>query len=78
MMMCITVGAMIGGMITPAGSSMNLICLDMLERYTGQTVRFIDWIKIGLPLAVIMVFIAFFIITAVFPPKEPNEDEMNA
>lgn len=78
MMMCITVGAMIGGMMTPAGSSMNLICLDMLERYTGQTVRFIYWIKIGLPLAVIMVVIAFLIITAVFPPKEPNEYEMNA
>ncbi|MGN0638769.1 MAG: SLC13 family permease [Huintestinicola sp.] len=78
MMMCITVGAMVGGMMTPAGSSMNLICLDMLERYTGGTVRFIDWIKIGLPLAVIMVIIAFFIITAVFPPKEPTEDEMSA
>ncbi|MGN0643297.1 MAG: SLC13 family permease [Huintestinicola sp.] len=78
MMMCITVGAMIGGMITPAGSSMNLICIDMLERYTGQTVRFIDWIKIGLPLALVMVTAAFFIITAVFPPEEPCENEMRA
>lgn len=77
-MMCITVAAMEGGMITPAGSSMNLICLDMLERYTDKTIRFIDWMKIGMPLAFLMVVISFLIISAVYPPEEPEKDEMKA
>lgn len=76
MMICLTVSALIGGMITPAGSSMNLICLDMLETYAGINMRFIDWIMIGLPLALMMLAIAFFIITAVFPPVPPKPEEM--
>ena len=74
---CITVSALIGGMITPAGSSMNLICVDMLETYAGVQVRFIDWVIIGLPLAFVMIIAAFFIITTVYPPAEPAEEEMS-
>lgn len=77
MMICLTVSTMIGGMITPAGSSMNLICLDMLEKYAGESVRFIDWIIIGLPMAAIMLIAAFFVITRVYPPEELTEDELN-
>lgn len=76
MMICLTVSALIGGMITPAGSSMNLICIDMLEKYAGVRVRFIDWMIAGLPLALVMLIIAFLIITRVYPPAEPAEEEM--
>ncbi|MCM1184484.1 MAG: SLC13 family permease [Roseburia sp.] len=76
MMICLTVSALIGGMITPAGSSMNLICMDMLESYAGVRVRFIDWIGMGLPLAVVMLVIAFVIITRVYPPAEPDKEEL--
>ena len=76
MMMCMVVAAMIGGMITPAGSSMNLICVDMLERYAGYRVRFVDWVAAGLPLAVIMLVAAFIIITTVYPPAKLSEEEM--
>lgn len=76
MMICLTVSALIGGMITPAGSSMNLICMDMLENYAGIRVRFIDWIGMGLPLAIVMLVIAFFVITKVYPPANPDREEM--
>lgn len=76
MMICLAVSALTGGMITPAGSSMNLICLDMLERYAGVNVRFIDWIMVGFPLALVMLVIEFLIITAVHRPAEPSTEEM--
>lgn len=76
MMICLAVAALTGGMITPAGSSMNLICLDMLERYAGVGVRFIDWIMVGMPLAAVMLVIEFFVITTVHKPAEPQTDEM--
>lgn len=75
MMICLTVAVLIGGMMTPAGSSMNLICLDMLQRYAGTTVRFIDWMKIGCPLACLMLVIAYLIITAVYRREELSNEE---
>ena len=72
----LVVAAMSGGMITPAGSSVNLISIDMLKNYTGNGIRFIDWMKVGLPLAVVVLIIAFLIITLVFPPVEPGEAEL--
>lgn len=78
MMICLTVSALIGGMITPAGSSMNLICLDMLERYAKETVRFIDWMIVGFPLAMIILMAAYFVITRVYPPEEPDQTEMSS
>lgn len=76
MMICLAVSALTGGMITPAGSSMNLICLDMLERYAGVGIRFVDWILVGLPLALVMLVIEFFVITLVHRPAEPSAGEM--
>lgn len=77
-MICLAVAALTGGMITPAGSSMNLICMDMLERYAGIRVRFIDWMLVGMPLAFLMLLIEFAVITAVHRPAEPSCGELRA
>ena len=76
MYIALVVAAMSGGMITPAGSSVNLISIDLLKKYTGGGIRFIDWMKVGMPLAVMVLFIAYFIITAVFKPVDPTENEL--
>lgn len=76
MMICLTVSALIGGMITPAGSSMNLICMDMLEKYAGYSMRFVDWMLVGMPLAFVMLVTAFFIVTFVYRPAEPSREEL--
>ncbi len=76
MMISLAVSAMIGGMMTPAGSSMNLIAGDMLETHAGITVRFIDWVLIGMPLAFIVLITAFIVITAVYPPAVVSDEEM--
>lgn len=76
MFICITVSVLIGGMMSPAGSSMNLICMDMLEKYAGGGISFAEWMLIGVPAAAVMLICAFFIITRVYPLKEPNESEM--
>lgn len=76
MFICITVSVLIGGMMSPAGSSMNLICMDMLEKYAGGGITFAEWMMIGIPTAAVMLICAFFIITKVYPLKEPEESEM--
>lgn len=76
MFICLAVSVLIGGMATPAGSSMNLICIDMLEKYTGSGIRFIDWMAVGIPLAFFILAAAFFIITKIFPPSQPDGESM--
>ncbi len=75
LLICMTLSAMIGGLITPAGSSINLICIDMLERYGNLSVRFIDWCIIGTPLVAVMLLVVFFITTKIYKPVELNKEK---
>lgn len=68
MMIGLAVAGMIGGIITPAGSSNNLISLSILESSTGTVVRFVDWIIICAPLALVMLPAAWLILIKVFKP----------
>lgn len=40
-MIAIPVSSMIGGMMTPAGSSINILAMAQLEKYTGFTITFV-------------------------------------
>jgi sodium-dependent dicarboxylate transporter 2/3/5 len=77
-MIALPVAAMIGGMITPAGSSLNLITLGFLEQLTGATVTFLEWMVIGIPVTLIILPFAWFFILKVYPVVEiPEKDIMN-
>jgi sodium-dependent dicarboxylate transporter 2/3/5 len=69
-MIAIPVASMIGGMMTPAGSSNNLLAIGMLEQYTGMTITFIQWMAAGLPLALVMLPVAWQIIYITCKPAE--------
>ena len=58
-MIAIPVASMIGGIMTPAGSSVNLIAISQLESITGGTVSFVQWMCAGIPMAVVLVPIAW-------------------
>ncbi len=69
MMLSIPIGALIGGVGTPAGSSINLLGLDQLEKFGGIAVRFLDWMMIGIPMIIILLPLAAWIITRFYPPE---------
>lgn len=77
MNICLVVSAMIGGMITSAGSSVNIIGLDLLEKYAGISIRFIEWMAFGLPMAAIMLIVSFFVVTSIFKPVDLSEEVLN-
>ncbi|MDR1318212.1 MAG: anion permease [Treponema sp.] len=70
LMIAIPVSSMIGGMMTPAGSSINLLAIGMLEQYTGQTITFVQWMAAGIPLTIILLPIAWKLICIVYNPAE--------
>jgi solute carrier family 13 (sodium-dependent dicarboxylate transporter), member 2/3/5 len=72
LMIGIPFGAMIGGMMTPAGSSINILALYLLKEYTQTSVTFVEWMLFGVPLAVVLLPIAWLILIKLIKP-EPLE-----
>jgi sodium-dependent dicarboxylate transporter 2/3/5 len=65
----ITFAALIGGIGTPAGSSLNVQVLGLLESSGGQTITFAKWSTLGVPFALIMTVLAWASLCCVFKPE---------
>lgn len=69
-MIGIPVASMIGGIMTPAGSSINLLAIGLLEQFTGATVSFVQWMIVGIPLAALILPVAWLLIVRIHKPAE--------
>ncbi len=76
-MIAIPISSMIGGMITPAGSSINLLAISLLEQYTGSTITFVQWMGFGIPLTLLMIPFAWLCILLVFKPAEITGEQID-
>ncbi|WP_295137004.1 SLC13 family permease [uncultured Catenibacterium sp.] len=76
LMIAIPVSSMIGGMMTPAGSSINILAMAQLEKYTGLTITFVEWMKFGVPIACIMIPISWFIFVKIYRPSQVSEESI--
>ncbi len=80
LMIGIPFGTMIGGAMTPAGTSINIMAIGLLEEATGMTISFLDWMLMGIPFAVIMVPISWLSLIMIFKPEaisQKSEDTIN-
>lgn len=77
LMIAIPVASMIGGIMTPAGSSVNLIAISQLEQLTGTTVTFVQWMVAGIPLAVVLVPLAWFLMTRIYKPAPITKEQVD-
>ncbi|MCW4354574.1 SLC13 family permease [Hoyosella sp. YIM 151337] len=69
LMLSIAFAATIGGLATLIGSPPNLILAGFIEEtYEGISISFADWMKVGVPLAVVFLFIAWVLLTRVIYP----------
>ena len=75
-MMALPIATMIGGMMTPASSSINMIAISMLEEHTGLTIRFIDWMCFSAPVILVMLPFAWFICWTIYPPADVNQQKI--
>jgi len=75
-MIGLPVASMIGGMLTPAGSSLNLLTLSYLERLSGINVSFVQWMFMGVPLVLVALPIAWLIIVKVYGVTELGVEEI--
>ena len=68
-MLGIPIASLIGGIGTPAGSSINLMGLDMMAANGGPRIPFGYWMMIGVPMVVILLPVAAFVLLKFFPPE---------
>lgn len=57
LVLAVAYGASIGGIITPIGTPPNLIYLGFMDDNHLQTISFVKWMALTLPLAVVMLFV---------------------
>lgn len=68
-MVGIPIAALIGGITTPAGSSINILGIHFIERFGEVRVSFVEWMAIGVPMALGLVPVACWAILRAFPPE---------
>lgn len=73
-MIGIPVASLIGGVGTPAGSSINILGLAFIEQHGGVRVPFVTWMAIGMPMVVVLVPLAARVILWCYPPERDTID----
>jgi len=58
--------AALGGIGTPMGNSLNILCITMVEQYMGIRVTFVDWMIMGVPMALVGSVITALYLSKVF------------
>jgi solute carrier family 13 (sodium-dependent dicarboxylate transporter), member 2/3/5 len=69
LMLVITYGITVGGLLLPIGSPPNLIGRELLEGETGEPITFLEWFVMALPIVVVM-FVAVIVIVTLFNRPE--------
>jgi sodium-dependent dicarboxylate transporter 2/3/5 len=67
---------MIGGMITPVGSSVNLIAMQQLTAAGYPEIGFVQWMCFGLPLAIVVLPVAWLLICKIYKPVEVTKAQV--
>ena len=68
LILAVPVAANIGGLGTPVGSPPNAIALGRLDDQ-GLTVDFIEWMAFAVPVAVLLLLVAWWLLVRRFPPS---------
>ncbi len=68
-MLGIPIAALIGGVGTPAGSSINLLGLEIIVQQGGERIAFVEWMAIGVPMVLILLPVAAWVLLKFYPPE---------
>ncbi|MBR8742081.1 DASS family sodium-coupled anion symporter [Nocardiopsis sp. MG754419] len=69
LMLMLTYGAGMGGLVTPVGTPPNLIGRGLIEEATGERISIVQWFLTALPIALIMLVAVVVVLFLVNPPE---------
>lgn len=73
LILAVPFSALIGGMGTPVGTPPNAIAMGILADY-GIHITFVSWMKMAVPLSLILLVTASGVLYMMFPPREKSID----
>lgn len=76
-MIGLPIASMIGGIMTPAGSPLNMLGMDYLQSEAGITISFLQWMIIGIPSALIMLAAAWWLTCHIFKPAPISNESVD-
>jgi len=62
-------GAVAGGCATIAGAPHNKLSVDILQRLTGRTLGWFEWMQVGVPIFAMSLVVFFLLLRILFPPE---------
>ena len=68
------IGAVLGGNSLIVGSTVNIVTVNMLNSYSGQTITFLQWLIIGLPACLVTLFLIWRVLIILFKLKDIPAD----
>lgn len=77
LMISMPFASIIGGISTPAGSSVNVMALNLLSANTGIEVTFLQWCTFGMPVAIILLIAAWLILTTLFKAEDMSAEQIS-
>lgn len=72
----VAAAAAIGGIGTPIGNSLNILCMTMVEQFMGVRVTFLAWCVVNIPLALVTAFLSGLYVSRVFKVEEISPDAL--
>jgi sodium-dependent dicarboxylate transporter 2/3/5 len=69
LMIAVAWGPLFGGIATPAGTAANPVALAFLDEIAGIDLSFAEWMKVGVPTAILLVPVGWLLLLLVFPPE---------
>lgn len=77
-MIAVPIASMVGGMMTPVGSSVNLIAMQQLTAAGYPEIKFVHWMCVGVPLAVVTLPVAWFLLCKIYKPVQVTKQQVLA
>lgn len=74
LMLVITYGITVGGLLLPIGSPPNLIGRELLEEETGEPITFFEWFATALPIVIVMFVAVVLIVVLMNRPERKHVD----
>lgn len=80
LMLCIAYSASIGGMATIIGTPPNVVMVGIFRETYQSDITFLEWIKVGLPISIVVLALCYFVITKLIFPNHiknvPGSEEL--
>jgi len=78
LMLGVAWGCAFGGVATPIATGANLIAVNYLESQCGIVVTFWEWMRIGLPISVVLTLVGWALLTLRLPNEQMVDSDTEA